>query len=800
MFIKRPGPTAAVLLTLMLGIGANVAIFSVIYAVLLRPLPYEEPDRLVRLYTQYGTQAFTELSEPEFLDLRERAETLAESAVYLAWSGNVTGDDEPERVSFAWATASLFPLLGQEAALGRVFTADEDRPGGDRVAVLGNGFWQRRFGADPSIVGQSLILDGESYTVIGVMPREFRFPSGDLALWLPLAIDTNSPGHRGRHYLDMIARLDEGADFEQARAEISNLSAQFAADYPDFYGHGGHGWRLAVVPLMDEIVGGVRPALVILAVAVGGVMLLACLNIASLLLARGTTRGAEVAVRQALGASRLRIVRQMLAESLLLSLVGGVLGIAVAYWGLRVLLPLAGASIPRAEEIGVNVTVLVFAFLLSLFTGLAFGLVPALRASRFSLQGSLRVGTSGLAGIFGLRRLLAIVVTAEFAATVVLLISTGLIIKSFVRLQAVDPGFAAEGALTMKMSLPRNQYGDAHRQAAFYQELLAESEQLPGVKVAGLGSHLPLTDDYWSDNITIEDYTLKPGEAPFEFDLRSVSGDYFEAMAIELRNGRVFTDLDTKEANGVAIIDEALARRFWPDRSPLGRRLRIGSHHGGHDAAPWLTIVGVVAAVKQDDLGQISREQIYLSFLQTPPPFRMMNLVVRTAGDPRGLIGPIRDKVKALDPDLPLFRVATLKELVESSLALSRFTLYLMIFFAVIATVLACVGVYGVMSYTVSWRTREMGLRMALGAGRGDVFKLILKEATGMTLIGVVLGVVAAVAATRTIASLLYGVSSSDPLVFTLVVLLLVVIAVVASAVPARRASRIAPVAALRYE
>ena len=800
MLGKSPAFTAIAVLTLALGIGANTAIFSVVNGVLLHPLPYEDPDRLVVVWNELPQEGLPQLwfSEPELIDYRQRQQSFEGMAAFSGGGGNLTGSGEPLRVTAANVSANFFPLLRVDAFLGRTFTPEEDTPRNDRVTVLGHGFWQRRFGGDPTIIGETVSLSDNPYTVVGVMPSGFAFPDGDVDLWTPLAIDTADPNGRGSHYLRVLARLKSGVTFEQASADMHNIAKQMEQDYPDYY-RPDRAWNTYLVPLHESEVGEVRPALLVLLGAVGFVLLIACANVANLLLARAAVREKEVAIRAALGAGRLRIVRQLLTESVLLALVGGAAGLLLAFWSLRVLVALGPENLPRLEEIGIDAGVLGFTMGVSLLTGIVFGLVPALHASRPDLHDALKEGGRSAAGA-GHHRLRGLLVVSEVALSLVLLIGAGLMIKSFYRLLQVDPGYRTENVLTFRLSLPSARYAEDHQVLGFYRRLQEKIAALPDVRAAGAVSHLPLGGAYSSGSVFVEELPPNSPNFPFgyfESDRRYATSGYFRAMRMNLLKGRLLEESDHAEAPLVAVVDESFARRAWPaEPDPIGKRVGVNLTPDGEPL--WRTVVGVVRHVKNYGLDTEGRGQIYFPHAQFP--IQTMFVTVRMGGDPVVAQAAVRNQVAALDPSLPLFNVATMEERLAESVAQDRFNMQLLGIFAAVALVLAAVGIYGVMSYSVSQRTHEIGIRMALGAQPADVLKLVVRQGMVLTLIGVAVGLAASFALTRFLSSLLFGVSATDPATFAGVALLLAAVALLACYIPARRATRVDPLVALRYE
>jgi putative ABC transport system permease protein len=796
MLRTRPAFTSAALLALAFGIGANTAIFSVLDAVLLRPLPYKDADRLVMLWHDYSQMNLPKasLSVPSYIEYRDHMRSFESVAAGTNWSANLTGTGDPERVQGARVTANFLATVGVAPVLGRDFLPEDDRPGGDRVVLLSHGLWQRRFGSDRSIVGSTMALNGETHTIVGVLPANFVFFQ-PVDLFKPIAFtpEQASPDNHGNEFLIGVARLRPGVTLEQARAEMDGLEARLRQE---FY---VAGWGVRMVPLLEEMTGEVRPALLVLMAAVLAVLLIACSNVANLLLARAASRRREIAVRAALGAGRWRVVRQLLTESVVLAVAGGALGVLVASWGLRVLPAAAPASMLQAilggRGIGLDGGVLVFTLGLSVLTGLVFGLAPALQASRTDLDEVLKdtgrgEGTGGRG-----HRLLASFVVSQVAVALVLLVTAGLLVRSFVRLQAVDAGFRADHVLTMRLTLPQGRYAEDGQVAAFYDELLRSLSRLPGARSAAAISNLPMGGDNASASFAIEGLQVGTGEPSPHGDSHIVSHEYFATMGIPVLRGRPFEPRDGREGAKVAIIDQVLADRYWPGGDPIGRRMAL-YFEGSAERPAWREIVGVVGHVRKYGLDGRIKEQYYVPAPQLPR--RSMFLVLRTAGDPGSVAAAARAAVRDLDADLPLFQVRTMERVVEETLVGRRFAMLLMSLFAALALLLAAVGLYGVISCSVAQRTREIGIRMALGARGGDVVRMVVRRGLALAAIGLALGLAAALAVTRLLSSLLFSVRPTDPLTFVSLAALLLAVAGVASFLPARRAARVDPIEALR--
>jgi len=806
MLLKNPGFTLIAVLTLALGIGANTAIFSVVNGVLLRPLPYHEPEQIVTLLHN-GRQP---VSPANFLDFQANSQSFTQMAAAEAWGATLTVADRAEAVSGLRMGEGLFALLGEQPLVGRALQAEDYQPGKDRVLVLSHKLWQRAFGGDPKIIGRQLTLSGESYTVVGVMPAQFQFPpfwATRAEMWTPLDLRPRATNRHGSS-LRVFARLKPGVTLQEAQSEVDVMNKQLALAYPK----ANTGLNILVDPLNEKVVGNVRLALLVLSGAVGFVLLIACANVACLLLARAAARQKEAAVRVALGASRWRIIRQLLTESLLLSLGGAAVGILLAVWGVDWLTTLlAGNSssfsvrLPRLGEIKIDAMALGFTLAISFVTSLLFGLAPALAASKPDLNQTLKESGRGAAG--GRRRLRETLVVAELALALVTLIGAGLLMSSFLKLQAVDAGFNPRNLLTMTVSLAgASQYVGPAREA-FYRQLEDRLRALPGVESASAINHLPLAGDTWGTPLTIEGRPLPPPGQEIGVTFRVSRPGYFRTMGIPLRGGRDFTERDTFDAPGVVIINETLARRHWPSEDPIGKRVTLDDPRDNTRATQWLTVVGVVKDVKQMSWTDAPSNEIYLPFQQsrgfyagTSGQFAPMTLVVRTAVEPQSLAAAAREAVRALDRNLPVSNVVSMEQVIADALWQPRFNLQLIGLFAGLALALAAVGLYGVMSYSVAQRTHEVGLRMALGAQASDVLKLVVGQGMKLALLGVALGLFASVALTRLMEKLLFEVSATDVMTFAVIAGLLTLVALLACWVPARRATKVDPMIALRHD
>jgi putative ABC transport system permease protein len=793
MLAKRPGFTVVAVLTIALGVGANTMIFSVVNAVLLRPLPFPGSERAVRIGEGHSDSSNNtgNFTYATFLDLGDRTESLDHIAAARFWADTLTDGGEPEQVSSLLVSAEFFPALGVDPAIGRTFLPEEDRPGNDGVVVIGYALWQRRFGGDPGLVGKVIKVSGTDRVVIGVMPRGFQtsflFP-GQYDLWRPLVPTGPLRGNRRSHLLGVIGRLNPGFTLTQARHEMTSFAALVDEQNPGV----DPGLRVNVVGLQDKLVDPVRPALIVLLGVVGCVLLIACANVANLLLARAAAREKEIAVRLALGAGRSRILRQLLTESLLLALTGGAAGLLLAVWGVDSIAALSPGGLPRLSEVNVDGRVLAFTFAISLVTGVLFGLAPALQLGSISITESLKEGARGSLG--KKRRWLrqALVVT-EVAASMLLLVAAGLLINSFWRLLQVDRGFDAQNVLAVNVVLPPARYSKSTQQVSFMGQALDRLAEIPDVRSVGLGSSLPLTGGPSTDFVIEGRPPVDPEHEPIA-DIEIVDAGYFQTLRVPLRQGRVFGEGDTPFSKKVMVISETMARQYWPNESPIGGQVTM------KDWGPPLTgeVVGVVGDVKANGLDKETRPMIYWPYTQFPSIFN--NFVLRTEGDPLAMAGAVKAKIWSIDSQQPVARVQTMEQVLADSIAPSRFNMLLVGLFAFLALVLATVGIYSVISYTVAQRTNEIGIRVALGARGLDVLKLIVRQGMALTVLGIGLGLLSAMGLTRLMTGLLFGVSPTDAVTLATIALLLFITALAACLVPALKATRIDPMLALRYE
>jgi predicted permease len=799
VLVKNRRFTAVAVFTLALGIGANSAIFSVVHSVLLKPFSFAEPEQLVVAWERCLDQGLPRMvvSPPNFADWRAQNHAFQDLAAYRQQDFNLTGDGEPELVRGLRMSASMFSMLGAQPLLGRDFRADEDQPGAPPAVIISHRFWQRHFDADPKAIGQSLTLGSESATVIGVMPPGFDFPPPiafrgearpvQVDLWTQLRYAQEN--QRGAHNLSVLGRLKAGQSLEAAAADLRDITRRLATDFPDT----NKGWDAFLVPLHEQVVGDVKTALLILPAAVSFVLLIACANVANLLLVRATGRQRELAIRAALGASRRRLICQLLMESLVLSLIGGIIGLLVAEWALKLVTGLAPQNIYRLDRVSLDGRVAGFTLLVSLVTAVIFGLIPAWQTSRLNLVTALKDGSAGASD--GARRqvLRNLLVVAEVALAMLLLTGAGLLLRSFIRLQAVPTGFQPEQLMAMTINLPRSTYANHQQRLAFTERLMSRLTALPALQSVAFSSSLPLDTGLQGTDFRVEGRPVLLGQAPHTY-VSIVSPGYFQTMGTPIFQGRDFTAADNGEAPGVVIINSHLAQQYFPGENPIGKRVDMGFRTG-----TLLEIVGVVADERQDTLQAEPHPGMYLPYAQSPTGLPLI-LLVRSAGEAGMIASAVRQQVRELDAQLPVYDVKTMDQVLDKVMARPRFMTFLLALFGALAILLAAVGIYGVVSYSVAQNTRDIGIRLALGAQGGDVLKLVLRQGLILTVCGVVIGAAGAFGLTRLMTSLLFGVTATDPLTFTGVSLLLLMVALLACYLPARRATKVDPMVALRHE
>ncbi len=794
MLTRNPGFTCIAVLTLALGIGANTAIFSVVNGVLWSSMPYPQPEQLAMVWCDNRRQGIPDdiTSYPNFVDWRDRNKTFQGMAGVTSENFNLTGGGQPEEISAASVSINFFQLIGVNPALGRVFSAEEEQPGRDRIVILSHRLWQRRFGGDPGILNKTVLLSGEPHVVVGIMAPGFQFPE-NTEMWRPLAPDERMRAARGAFWLPVVGRLKPGVTRAQAQADLDVIANQIEQQYPNMVGYG-----VNVVLVLEQAVGSIRRSLLILFGAVLCVLLIACANVANLLLARAAVRQREVAVRAALGAGRWRIVRQLLTESMLLAVVGGALGVLLAWWGLRLLVDLSPANIPRLENIRLDGRVLWFTLILSVLTGLIFGLAPALQTTHLNLSETLKEGgRTGVGGAGGRRaqRIRGVFIVVEVALTLALLVGAGLLVRSFWRLQQVNPGFRADRLLTLRLSLSGPNYTEGVHAVSFFERLQERLATLPGVVSASATSGIMLPKLANSAGFTIENKPQDPSELGLELPFDIVQPNYFETMGVQLLRGRTFTAQDTRDTPRVAIVNETFVKRYFPNEDPVGKRFTFG---GVGPNTRWITIVGVVRDTKRQGVDQPVRIESWMPLAQRPSG--SMEVVLRTTGDPLALGRTVREAVWSLDRDMPIPIIQSMEQILSERVAQRRLNMLLLGLFALVALILSAIGIYGVMSYAVTQRTHEIGIRMALGAQASDVLRMVVWRGMSLALIGVALGLAAALALTRVLKTLLFEVSATDPATFALVALLLLFVALLACWIPARRATKVDPLIALRHE
>jgi putative ABC transport system permease protein len=795
--LRSPGFTIVAVMALAIGIGANTAIFSVVNAVLIKPLPYKDPDNLVVVWENNRPRAkkTNVISAANFLNWQEQNSVFEQMAAFHDFRFNLTEMGEPEELAAQRVSVNLFPLLGINPMFGRAFSGEEGQPGRENVALLSFGLWQRRFGGDQGLIGKSIKLSGKDFTVIGIMPPDFQLAvklgpnTGKKAeIWTPIPFSASDRTHKGR-YMAAIARLKPGVTITQAQSEMNTIADRLEKEYPEF----NTGWGVNLVPLRDQLVGEIRPALILLLCAVAFVLLIACANVANLLLSRATGRQREIAIRTALGANRWRIIRQLFTENILLSGLGGFIGLLLSLWGVELLLAVGPKDLLRLSNIGVDYRVLGFTFAVSILTALIFGLAPALETSSPNLNESLKEGKGTMGGGRS-HRFRNIFVVAEISLALLLLIGSGLLIQSFIKLQSINPGFNPDNLLTVSLILPSSKYQKGPQVIGFYKQLLERIEKLPGVRSASAISFLPFNGLGAATGFTIVDRPAPAaGEKPV-LDVRVIDPGYFQTMGIPLLKGRNFTEREATEPSRVVIINESLARRYFSDEDPIGKKIAIEMS----DNVVPSEIIGIVGDAKYMALDTDPRPMSYW-----PHPellYSFMTLVIRTESNPLSLAGAVKQEVRAIDPEQPIADINTMEQLLSDSVARARFSTVLLGIFAGMALLLAAIGIYGVMSYTVTQRTHEIGIRMALGAQSRDVLKMVIKQGMLLALIGVGIGLGAAFALTRLMSSLLYGVSATDPITFFFISLLLCSVTLFATYIPARRATKVDPMVALRYE
>jgi len=798
--LKHPSFTCIAVLTLALGIGANTAIFSLVNAVLLRALPFPDADRLVMIWEDASFAGFPRNTPApaNYADWKNQNQVFEEVGAFADRSFNLTGDGEPEKIEAYSVTANFLPLLGVKPVLGRAILPEEDKPGANKVVMISYSLWQQRYGGERSVIGRDLLLNGEKYSVVGVMPPRFQFMQSYIRLWVPMGFTSEALADRGSHYLNVVARMKPGVTLAQADAEVHTIQQRIAQTHPDGAGRIG----AYVLSLRDQLAGDVRRPLLVLLVSVGFVLLIACANIANLLLSRAASRRREIAVRTALGASRLRIVRQLLIESLLLATAGAAGGLILASWSFAFLQRLIPDGLTLATKLNLDLKVLGFTLLMTLLTAVIFGLAPAFQAAKVDLNEALKQsgGRSGLQA--GGSRLRSALVVTEVALALVLLVGAGLLIQTFLKLREQYSGLQPENVLTLRTVLPRSKYAQQQQRSAFYNQVLERVQSLPGVVSAGYTTTVPLewkggTSGFYPEGRTVE--RARGDGLSYDANHRQVSGDYLRTMGIPLRRGRYLSDGDNEKSLPVAMINETMARQYWPGEDAIGKRFKIGDPD---EQVPWLTIVGVAGDVRQMGADEPVKAEMYLPYKQTntQPWFAPRDLVIRTSVEPLSLIAGVRREIHQVDADQPIANIRTMDEVLGEETASRRMGMTLLTIFASLALLLSSLGIYGVLAYFVTQHTQEIGVRLALGAQRRDILGLVLRKGMMLTLIGVAIGLAASFALTRLMTTLLFGVSTTDPRTYAMLTLLLTLVALVACYLPARRATKVDPMVALTYE